>query len=325
MPRRSAIWERSGRGWYTTLNGRQVRLGDTKREAEIEFAKLTLAGGKAVPKLDVASLTQLWLNDLKANRKEFTWKSAKQFGRLWCKKFGRLQAADIRPHHVMGWLDGRKSWGTATRSVAIRAVRACVSWGHERGYLDSHPLSRLKAPKTPRRKPITEADLAKWLACVESPQVRTWVDVSLATGARPGELSALEARHVSEDRSRAVVSGKMGERPIVFPASLRGVLDALIEAHPEGALLRSPMGRRWNTPSLTWHFRRASEKSGVDVVPYHLRHIFATRSLRVNGEIITAKLLGHRGLGMLLAHYESLESDDLRAAVDRISGRVEKG
>ncbi len=319
MPRRSAIWERSGRGWYTTINGRQVRLGGSRKEAEAAFAKLTLDGGKRPPRLDVASLTQLWLNDLKANRREQTWASAKQFARYWCKVFGRMQSADIRPHHVLSWLDRRDSWGTATRSVAIRAVRACLSWGHERGYLDSHPLSRLKAPKTPRRKAITEADLARWLACVESPQVRLWVDVSLATGCRPGELFGLEARHIVEDRSRADASGKMGGRPIFFPVALTGLLEALMAKHPDGPLLRSPMGRRWNTASLTWHFRRASERSGVEVVPYHLRHVFATRSLRVNGEVITAKLMGHKSLTMLHAHYESLEADDLRAAVERIS------
>lgn len=321
MPRRPGMWERAGRGWYTTIGGKQVPLGADRREAEKAFARLVLGRGGAVPRVTVAELTQLWLDGLKSTRRELTWKSARQFARVWCKKFGRTRASELRPLHVTAWLEAEKTWGKSTRAIATRAIKSCFAWGLDQGYLETHPIQRLRAPQTQRRAPISEEHLATWTAAIRCPELRAWVEVSLATGCRPGELAGADAASVAQDGRSVAVSGKTGKRTVPLGIATSKLLGTLKRKHPSGPLLRSPMGRAWNRFSLAWHFREVSKRAGVDVVPYHLRGVFATRSLRVNGEILTAKLLGHKSLTSLHGHYEGLDIDDLRAAVEKVKGR----
>ena len=320
MPRRPSIWWRETHGaWFTTVKGKQVNLGADRRAAEEEFARLTLARSGSTPRIRVAELTQLWLTDLKSRSRELTWVSARQFARVWVKRLGTMQARELKPYHVTAWLDGHKSWGVSTRSIAVRAMKNCFRWGVGQGYLDRHPLESLRAPRAPRREALSETDLAAWLSCVTFPAVRDFVAVALETGARPGELRSITAKSLSGSSRVAIVEGKTGKRTISLSDRSWAILGRLAKQWPDGPLLRSPLGRPWTIPTLSDHFGRVSRASGVHVVPYHLRGVFATRSLRVNGEILTAKLLGHKDLSMLLSNYEGLDSEDLRAAVNRVT------
>lgn len=323
MARRSGIWERKGRGWYTTIRGRQVPLGKDRKDAEYAFARLVMNGSDVIPNIGVAELTQLWLNDIKENRAAATWETSRQYARIWCKRFGRMRAAQLRPLHVTAWLTTETTWGKNTRSIAARSLRACFWWGVDQGFLDANPLARLRVPKPERRPPVGEAVLAKWMESIEAPALRLWVDVALATGCRPGEMASMKAEGLIGEAGcipRGVrLVGKEGERVISLSEAVAKQLAVLAKQHPSGPILRSPTGQPWNRFSLAWHFRETSKRSGVSVVPYHLRGVFATRSLRVNGEIVTAKLLGHKSLAMIAAHYEGLDMDDLRAAAERVN------
>ena len=318
MPRKPSMWWRESHGaWYTTIAGKQVRLDPDQKTAQKEFYRLMLGSPASPrPRLKVAELTDLWLEAAECARS--TYLVRQRFGQQWCNAFGRLHATELRPYHVSAWLARHASWARSTRSLATSTIKQCFRWGRVQGHLESSPLDLLKVGKIGRRKPATEEDLVRWLAACDEPAVRDYTLVAIDTGGRPGELASMTASGLDRTGRGARVFGKMGERLILVPDRAWKILEDLAVQRPDGPLLRSPRGCAWNRHSLHFWFARISERAGVKLVPYHLRSLFATQSLRVNGEIVTAKLLGHRGLEMLADHYADPTAADLRAAIGRI-------
>jgi integrase len=275
--------------------------------------------GQRAVRLRVAELTDLWLADLECRVSRGSFLAWRRLARCWVKMLGRLVASEIKPFQAQAWLDGQTTWGMSTKGMAIRSIKGCFLWAVRMGYLDRQPLDAMRAPKPIRRPPATEAMIGAFLATCTEPAVRDYATVALETGARPGELFSITAAGLGGTARAASVTGKTGKRTIPLSGRSWAVLAALAKRYPEGALLRGPNGRPWSRGTLAWWFRRVGAAAGVKVVPYHLRGVFATRSLRVNGEVVTAKLMGHKGLAMLAAHYEGLDQADLKATVEKVS------
>lgn len=312
-------WRESHGAWYTTIGGRQIRLDPDEKAAQKEFYRLML-GSPSAPscRIRVAELTDLWLEMSMASNAHETYLTRLRIGQRWCEAFGRHVASELRPYHVTAWLDRQTTWAKSTRSLATSTLKQCFRWGRAQGHLDNSPLDLMRAGKIGRRKPATEDDLARWLEACDEPAVLDYTRVAVDTGARPGELASMTAAGLDHAGRGARATGKMGGRLILVPDRSWVILEALAGRHPAGPLLRSPRGRRWNRHSLQFWFARISDRAGVKLVPYHLRSLFATQSLRANGEIVTAKLLGHKGLEMLHGHYAEPTAADLRAALGRI-------
>lgn len=323
MPRQPSVWWRESHAcYYTTIRGRQVRLDPDLSTARKMFHRLmagAVNGETKHRRYRVAELTDLWLDAVEAAASKETFVRRKAMAARWVKAIGRTPAEDLRPYHVHDWLASQAGWGPATRSLAIQAIKGCCNWSVERGYLDVNPLVRLRAPEIARREAVTEAAVAKWLSHCTEPAVIEYVTIALDTGCRPGELASLTAAGIDHATHAATVTGKTGKRPVALSDAAYRALAALATVRPDGPLLRTPKGKRWDRHSLCWWFGRVSEAAGVHIVPYHLRGVFATRSLRANGDVVTAKLLGHKDLTMLARHYEGLEETDLREAANRVS------
>ncbi len=273
----------------------------------------------ATPKLTCAELADLWLDTKKATQSERTWYMRRWTLQSWCDHAGKIRASEIKPYHVTGWLDAHPGWGANMRSTSARVLKTAMNWAVGEGYLEVSPLAKLRCANISRSPGVAEADLVRWLAEIRDPALRDWVDVALDTGCRPGEQLGIRA---SDVRGKVVtVRGKSGTRPAYLTDRSAAILARLAESRPHGPILRTPSKHRpWTAWTLGQWFEGVSERSGVKVVPKSLRKVFATRSLRVNGEVITARLLGHKGLGMLAAHYASPEESDLISAVSRVAG-----
>ena len=68
-----------------------------------------------------------------------------------------LTVADLKPHHVIAWLDkvfpagGEHPYTDNTRHNAIASVKRVFNWAVDLEYIDHNPVARLKKPpKTPR-------------------------------------------------------------------------------------------------------------------------------------------------------------------------------
>src|SRR5262249_31537835 len=57
-----------------------------------------------------------------------------------------MPATDLKPYHVVEWVDGHETWGDTYKRGAIVAVQRALNWAEEMGYLAASPVKRIKKP-----------------------------------------------------------------------------------------------------------------------------------------------------------------------------------
>lgn len=307
--------------WCVTLNGKQVPLAKTKREAVAEFARMMAESGRPVTMKDptVGDLVELWLADRRRAVKPIT---AEQYGRIagdWKDFAGGLKAVDVRPYHVHQWLERRKL-GQSTRHLWIVVARAVTRWATVQGYLDRDPLAGLKAPRILRRSPITADDLARVMEQA-SPELRAILTLLALTGVRPGELASMIIEEVDLAAGVAAVTGKTGRRTVQLGtaacAALRGEI---------GDRTAGPVWPGLTPSRVYWLARYAAKKAGVErFSPHRIRGLFATEAIRRGVDsLLVSALLGHKDSSIVARHYASPDATMLRDAAERATREKEE-
>lgn len=313
-------WKASHEAWYCTIQGKKHRLGTDKKEADREFHRLMVLGGRAQGStLTVDELIKLFLVDAEPRVREATF----AVYRVWLERFGRhaggMKAANLKPFMVTTWMRGQKTWGGNTRSLAITILKIWSRWCKRAGYLDANPLEDLQGHQITRRPTPEPGALEAIEGAVLSRRFAELWAVALATGCRPGELRTLEASRIDLARRIMTVDGKTGPRITAFPEAVQDLLERLCSDHPAGPIFLNSRGKPWSRTALVHHMHEVKRRAGIKgVVMYHARGDFATRAAKHNSLAVVARLLGHRDSGSTaMRHYVSIDEGMLRDAVDK--------
>jgi integrase len=312
-------WKASHEAWYCTIEGRKHRLGTEKREADQEFHRLMVLGGRASgSSLTVGELIELFLVDCSGRVRESTQAIYGVWLSRWSTHCGGMKAANLKPFMATMWLKQHKTWGDNTKALAVSVLKIWSRWCKRSGYLDANPLEDLQGHQITRRPEPEPGALEAIEGAVLSRRFAELWAVALATGARPGELRTLEASGVDLEARIMQVEGKTGLRPVAFPEAVQELLSRLCEDHPAGPIFLNSRGKSWSKSALVHHMHEVKRRAGIKgVVMYHARGHFATRALKANDLSIVAKLLGHSNPGVTVRHYLSIDQDMLRDAVDK--------
>ena len=162
--------------------------------------------------------------------------------------------------------------------------------------------------------PLTGRELGRLLAVIEGDEDGRWLDkrnvaliaVIARAGLRVGEVVALDLNDVELNARSGwalIRRGKgLKERRVPLALEARKALAAYLEARPEWAkraLFVSKTGRRMTKRDVQRMVTAAAQRAGLarHVTPHTLRHTFATRFLRQDGDLATLQsLLGHVSL-----------------------------
>jgi integrase len=330
MPRPPKLWRRKGRpGWWTTIAGRQIPLGEDRGAAEREFHRLRGSGRLVQPgRATIRDLVDQYLSWAETRVKANTHMQYRNYLQSWVAHAGSLSPAALTVDHVQHWVDGH-GWGQSSRSLALTILRIWAGWCEDRGYSLMRVVRKAKKPPILRRQPPMPGALEEVLAAFVSADFADFVAVLFDVGCRPGELASLEASRIDWEESTAWVIGKTGKRLVGLTAQAVAILRRHAERHPSGAVFRNRNGDPWQDEAISVQFWRARERikrrTGKDVgavVSYHLRHAFWGRAHRAGlSDIVIAKQMGHANLNMLAKHYADVEPEMLRDAAERAAKR----
>jgi len=241
-------------------------------------------------------------------RQRDAWKAMKPY-------WGKVDPAKIDEQMAQEYVRRRDRSESTTRyemtllSVALRyAVKAEM--------IDKAPA--IWRPEAPERgeKHITVAEFAKWFPQVKAPHARLYVEIALATMARPTAILELTWRQVDWDHGTLNLNppGRRQtkkRRPIV--ALDEETLKLLREAH-EGAqsdYIIERGGKR--VANIKKAFQAASKRSGIHVTPYTLRHtgaVWAAERGTPMAEL--AQFMGHDDDTTTQKHYARFTPSYLR-------------
>lgn len=238
--------------------------------------------------LTVSELAARWLDQyvraapLCPKRREHLERYAERIvmaiGDVPASSVGHKEVAAVRRSATAKWAQ----WGT------LGALKQLLTWGRTEALVyGPDRVGKIKIPRSAKREVILEPEewLAVYAALTSMPvrcgrQTLDLLRMMLLTGARPGELAALEWESVSlRWRNMQIVDGKTGDRLVELPAEAIAVLKEQVTR--SGLVFPSPRSKA-QIQSSSWGeaWRRALRLAKVRrCPPYTARHTYVTNCL----------------------------------------------
>jgi len=259
------------------------------------------------PNLDL--LLPSWLLSLRADRKSEatlrTYSDGVRFYLAWCAEH---EAAPLERGSIRAWVTALLDGGNQPATVRARqlAVRRFTSWLAEEGEIPADPFLGVKAPKLDSKvvEPLTDDELRALLKACAPPKGATAGEMlrhrrdeailrlMMETGARAGEVIALELADIDATAGTAIIRrGKGGKGRIVpFGPHTALALDRYMRLRTHHRLASGPalwLGDRGNGFTYSAMHRALGERATaagiVGFHPHKMRHTAAHRWLAAGG------------------------------------------
>jgi integrase len=243
---------------------------------------------------------------------------------------GALRLSAVRSLHCQAVLNSMAgmSWSAATK---VRQVMAeMFDRAVENSLMLENPAKRVQLPKTHKgtHRALTGQERRVLLSVCEGGRYGLWVLLMYHCGLRPGETARVMGRHIDLKRRILHVDGTKttaAVRDVPIPEKLAqrlemepvGAFEPLLANGHGVALTKSNMHGMWEQAKKDMHVALGgrTDYGGLrriippllvasDLVPYCLRHDYATRLQAAGVPINVAKeLLGHSSIEMTARIY----------------------
>lgn len=328
---------RSGGGWFVKVNGEQHFLGknpvgaakpakkagrwNPPDEILTEFYRLMSVNDTGSKEdYSVETICALYLDELSqddpdlAHRYKPTLTSFCSFKHNG-KKIGKLLVnAELDAPHLKAWVKQFPSINT--RRTYINCCKRALQWAVERKHVNvlHNPLAGVSAPKGESAAVVISKEEHEALVQYFDDCYGDFLTAMWFTGARPGEIAKIEARHLEDGLWRlSPKEHKTGrvtqkDRMIGVIGQLHELVQRLCLQYPEGPIFRNRYGNAWTTGASFQRFEKARDAGIIraEVTPYSYRHAWATHALESGNlnEYEVAKALGHQTTQMVFLHYD---------------------
>ena len=149
-----------------------------------------------------------------------------------------MPVIDLKPYHVVEWVDSHERWGDTYKRGAIVAVQRAMNWAEEMGYIAASPVKKIKKPQARRRdNPMAPDDFLAFLSRLPvGDPFRNLFLFIWHSGCRPQEARHIEPRHVQPDQERIVIPKRRRQRGSYLACHLpaRPVPSVEIDDPPDG-------------------------------------------------------------------------------------------
>jgi integrase len=184
-----------------------------------------------------------------------------------------LAVADLRPFHVVEWVDSHADWSPAYRRGAIVAVQRPFNWAEELGHITVNPIKKIKKPQPQRREnPITPDDFnAIIVRYKDNDPFRDLLEFAWHSGCRPQEARHIEPRHVHLDAECITIpkdeaKGRRRARVILLDGRALEIVKRLLTVCSAGKLFRNEDGEPWKRFAIANRFDRLHLALGIEAL-----------------------------------------------------------
>jgi integrase len=321
--------QRHGRGWRGSWreDGRRRTTptcrtqGEAKRLLKAQLDRLELGDSYVAPiaPLHLSALVADYLERHQAQPATIT-KLRRQLGAAERGLHDPL-AGDVRAEDVERWFN-LAAYAPSTRASLAVALRQVYRWGVDTGRVAENPMLAVRVAKPKRGR--NQAPFDDWaqvdLVASEAGRWAAMIRFMVDSGARPGEVVALEWRHVDLAAGLVMLPGAKSDNAQRTVYLTRRGVDALRSVPRD---IRSPLvfvGKNGRPVNWKWWHREvwqpAVQLAGLaQRAPYACRHTFAYFSLRAEVPISDlARDMGHASVELTMSTYGHWASDHGRRA-----------
>ena len=353
MSRPSDLWPRKSTGyWYTTIDGKQVRLDKNKKKAKTKLQQLLKGGVPDGPGPTFASVAEKFLEHSEVTNDPETYKVHRLVLRSFHEHVKNRLVSSLCEADLDAWErtlaainrgqvnhGGRKKgekraarpWAESSRTRAKAIVLAALNYGTRKLGLGPHPLVHVR--------PGTVGSRERYLAADERERIHQAVTGPLAdfifaleqTGARPfSEVAKVTAADVDLEEGTWTLSRwkntkkqKGKKRVIYLTEDMLQLTRRLVLKVPEGPLFRNRIDKPWTRQALTARFRKLGEELGIDgLKAYHVRHCYISDALARGVPVAVVAELCGTSIQTINKHYAHIDKkqDVLREAARKAVG-----
>jgi integrase len=306
MPRRASVWFREQDGWYyTTHQGKQIKLSQDPQEAQREFHAL-MAGKTTEPKntarVSLRKLADEFLIWCATNVGPDAFRWRRRALKSLCDFLPGVKAADLGVRQAERWLESKADWKHNTKTSAKGALQACMNWGVKREMIAANPVKALGIGSyTNAERILSVAERDRVRAAVQGQQFKDYLRVLELNGARPfSEIATLTAEMVDFEngvivfeKHKNVKKGK--RRTIYLTPELVEILRRRIAERPQGILFRTKRLEPISSKSVSHRLRGVGKRLSMKAFNvYSYRHSYITDALeRGLTASVVAELVGN--------------------------------
>lgn len=309
MARKPKPWYRKARKeWCVSIGGTHHRLGNDKKQAHQKFHELMADQPETVSADTSWGICDLFLEHVQKNRAAATYGWYRDRLQYFKDAIPNMPTDRLEADRVQDWLDAQ-SWSPGYKRGIVTAIKAAFRWAYRLRKIRRNPVDGLSRPAaTPSEEFLTDEEFKKLLLLVKDEPFQDILRLMRHTGARPQELTKLEARHVFDGYCQLLKSeskGKKVERVIFLDDEAQKIINKWKKKNAEGVILRNFHGKPWKANAFACRFKRLEEKIGKRITMYSIRHGFAHSSLtkaKLSPEVVAA-LMGHKDTRMVYATY----------------------
>jgi integrase len=275
------------RGWFVQIGKQQIKLGDGPENSATEAAALKryheimAEGGRDKPANSatspngpaVADILDKFLNWTLNNKAPRTFEWYQDHLQAFLNHLGTkasMPVSELRPFHVIEWLDKHPGWSATYQRGAIVAVQRPFNWAEELGYLSASPIKKIKKPQPERREShVTGDEFSDIIGNYEEGDpFRDLLLFAWHCGCRPQEATHIEARHVHLDVESIIIpkeesKGKRRVRVIHLQGQALDIIRRLVAGHPNGKLFVNEDGKPWKRFAIANRFDRLHLNNGI--------------------------------------------------------------
>ncbi len=220
-----------------------------------------------------------------------------------------------------------KDYTPTQRHNLARDLVTCFRWARKKGLIRVNPIDGYEKD-TPNKRDKA-LDSKQWQTILDSVD-GCFKDVLIAlyeTGCRPQELRIIENTNFDRGGKRWIIpkekaKGKKKDRIIALTPSIVEICERLAAKYPVGSIFRNSKNRSWTHNALDLRFTHLSEKVGFKVIPYMIRHTFASRG-KANGmdSSSVATLMGNSPAMVdgTYAHPEQIDPNYLQGLLQQVT------
>lgn len=325
---RKPFWKSSHNCWYyKDERGKEQRLDPDEETAHDLWRDLANGSKRVGRDAKAKDLILRYLDWSEVNQADSTYLFYKTYLESFRKAVGTLKVAALRPYHVTEWVKDQKWTNPNTVHGAMRSVQRAFNWSKRQGLITASPLDGLEKPTPqPREVDLTAEQFQEILDAVVDPTFRDVLIVLRETGARPQEVRLVEARYIKgrcwifpQSKSK----GKRRPRVVLLNDKAFEITQRYAGQYKTGPIFRNAKGMPWSKSALTQRCERLSEKTGIKIRPYSIRHHFVDEGL-VNGAdpVALSIVLGHASPKMVTEVYQSVgkRNEHLEETLRRATG-----
>lgn len=328
-------------------------LKDHLKRRELERER---NGGRLPPRLSVAELFALFLDDVEKEKSEHTYLDYQRWCLLFAKTYGDRPARDITRFDAKQfkqtlltatWKRGKqppKPYKPKSINNSIIALRRAFNWGIDSELLPEgrNPFKKLKLLPTQGRQRIATPEEYQTLLAHTDEHFRDVLTAMRFTPARPGDVRNLTWPMVDWERRRWVIRIHKGTRTARNPKPrIIGMNDAVEEMlrrrlekyGDSGYVFLNEDGLPWTKDALGLRMRRLRKRAGIrpdangeEFVLYTNRHTFLTHAAADPNitESILADIGGHTDVATT-QKYIHLASQIVADAGRRVADGLQPG